>query len=162
MPLELQIIRAREFVRLSAEGQFDFESTRAVLKTLADACRKRGIERALVDVRETSSNLTPNDLAALVNAFSEVGFSNRLRLAVLHGGDQEYRARLFAFISALRGWKVQAFEQFQEALEWLSVENESTSEPEGAIIPIQIKQSANEQQSGTTPRAARSERTSNN
>jgi hypothetical protein len=150
MPLELQIIRAREFVRLGAEGQFDFESTHAVLKTLADACRKRGIERALVDVRESSSNLTPNDLAALVTAFSKVGFSKALRLAVLHGGNQEYRARLFAFISGLRGWKVRAFENFEEALEWLSVDHESESEPGEEAVPIQINQPANEQQSGTT------------
>ena len=142
MPLDLQIIRAREFVRLGTEGQFDFESTRAVLKALAEACRKRGIERALVDVREASSNLTPNDLATLVNAFREVGFSKQLRLAVLHGGDQEYRARLFAFISALRGWKVQAFEDYERALEWLSVENESANEPEGDIVPIQINSPA--------------------
>ncbi|HWN93862.1 MAG TPA: hypothetical protein VNT99_02410 [Methylomirabilota bacterium] len=150
MPLELQIIRAREFVRLGAEGQFDFESTRAVLETLADACCKRGIERALLDVRESSSNLTPNDLAALVNAFTEVGFSKRLRLAVLHGGDQEYRARLFAFIGKLRGWKVQTFEDYEQALEWLSVALESAPEQEGEIVPVQIKESANEQQPGIT------------
>ena len=150
MPLELQIIRAREFVRLGAEGQFDFESTRAVLKTLADACRKRGIERALVDVRETSSNLTPNDLAALVNAFSEVGFSKQLRLAVLHGGDQEYRAKLFAFISALRGWTVRAFENFEEALEWLSSDQESESDAAESAVPIQIISPATNPQSGAT------------
>lgn len=149
MPLELQIIRAREFVRLGAEGQFDFASTRDVLKTLADSCRKRAIERALLDVRESRSNLTPDDLAALVNAFSEVGFSKRLRLAVLHGGDQEYRARLFAFISGLRGWKVRALETFEEALEWLSLEEES----QGGLdetVPIQIIQPATEPQSRVT------------
>lgn len=144
MPLELQIIRAREFVRLGAEGQFDFESTRDVLKTLADACRKRGIERALLDVRETSSNLTPNELAALVNAFSEVGFSKRLRLAVLHGGDQEYRAKLFAFISKLRGWEVQAFEDFEQALEWLSREEPTGGGLAEGGVSIPISQPAHE------------------
>jgi hypothetical protein len=85
-----------------------------------------------------------------VNAFSEVGFSKRLRLAVLHGGDQEYRARLFAFISALRGWKVQAFQKFEEALEWLSTENAPADEREEDMVPIQIKQSTTAQQSGAT------------
>lgn len=139
MPLELQIIRAREFVQLGAEGKFDFESTRAVLKTLAAACRKRGIERAMVDVRESSSNLTPDDLAALVNGFTEVGFSPGLRLAILHGGDQQYRAKLFAFISALRGWNVQAFEKFEEAFDWLSCAEEKRGEPGAEAVPIQIK-----------------------
>jgi hypothetical protein len=69
---------------------------------------------------------------------------------VLHGGDQEYRARLFAFLSALRGWAVRAFENFEEALDWLSADHESETEPGEEVVPIQINQPANEQQSGTT------------
>src|SRR4051812_30145047 len=128
MPLELQIIRAREFLRLGAQGAFDFTSTREVLKTLADACQKRGIERALVDVRGSTSNLTPGELAELVSAFREVGFSPRLRLAVLHTGNQEYRAKLFASISAMRGWTVSAFEEFEAALDWLSSDRDAALE----------------------------------
>src|SRR4051794_7582265 len=120
MPVELQIIRACEFVRLGAQGKFDFESTLAVLKTLADACHKRGIERALFDVRGATSALTPKDLAALVGEFSKVAISKRLWLAILHTGSQNYRAKLFVFVSVLRGRKVRSFENFEKALDWLS------------------------------------------
>ena len=120
MPVELQIIRACEFVRLGAHGEFDFESTRAALTTLADACHKRGIERALIDVRGAVSNLTPQDLAALVSAFGKAAVSKGLWLAILHTGDQNYRAKLFVFFSAIRGLKVRAFEDFEEGLDWLS------------------------------------------
>src|SRR6185503_12889103 len=96
-----------------------------ILKTLADACRKRGIERAMLDVRGATSNLTPKDLAELVNAFGKAAASRRMRLAILHTGDQNYRSRLFAFFSAMRGRKARAVENFEEGLEWLSTEDDS-------------------------------------
>jgi flavorubredoxin len=139
MPLELQIIRAREFVRLGAEGHFDVRSTHAMLKTLADACRKRGVDRTLLDVRDSNSNLLPSDLAGLVNAFEEVGFSPRFRLAILHMTGQEFRAKLFAFLSGLRGWKVEAFENVEEALEWLSSEEPAELADSDEAVPIKIK-----------------------
>lgn len=120
MRVEIEIIRACEFVRLGARGEFNFESTRNALMDLADACRKRGVERAILDVRGATSNLTPKDLAALVGAFAKAVVSKQLRLAVLHTNNQNYRAKIFAFFSAMRGRKVKAFEDFEEALVWLS------------------------------------------
>ncbi len=141
MPVELQIIRACEFVRLGARGEFDFESTRAVLKTLADACHKRGIERAMIDVRGATSNLTPKDLAELVSAFGKAAVSKRLWLAILHTGDQDYRAKLFVFFSAMRGRKVRAFEKFEEGLNWLSTLDDSGAKSGAAKhdVPIRSK-----------------------
>ena len=138
MPVELQIIRACEFVRLGAQGEFDFESTHKVLKTLAEACHKRGVERALLDVRGATSNLTPKDLAALVGGFAKVAVSKRFRLGILHAENQNYRAKLFAFFSAMRGRKVKAFEDFEEALLWLSTPDDTKSEIVAAerAVPI--------------------------
>lgn len=120
MPVDVQIIRACEFIRLGARGEFDFESTRSILITMADACRKRGVERALIDVRSASSGLTRNDLAALGETFREAAVSRRLRLAILHRKDQGDNAKLFAFFSAMRGRDVRAFLSFEEGLVWLS------------------------------------------
>ena len=51
MPMELQIIRAQEFIRLGAHGNFDLDASKAVLAQLAAACWKRGINQALLDLR---------------------------------------------------------------------------------------------------------------
>jgi hypothetical protein len=120
MPVDLQIIRASEFVRVDASGRFDLESTKGVLIALAHACHKRSVFHALIDVRGGTSDLTPGDLAALASAFSKTTVSKRLRLALLHNGNQNYRAKLFAFIGTMRGEKIRAFEDFEEALDWLS------------------------------------------
>jgi hypothetical protein len=120
MPVELQIIRACDFVRMGTQGEFDFEKTREALTDLASACRRRGVHRALIDVRHAHSNLSPNDIAALVTVFSENAVSKYLRLAIVYAGRQSYRTKLFVFFSSMRARKVRAFEDFEEALVWLS------------------------------------------
>ncbi|HXJ74643.1 MAG TPA: SUMF1/EgtB/PvdO family nonheme iron enzyme, partial [Candidatus Dormibacteraeota bacterium] len=69
-------------------------------------------------------------MVVLVNTFREVGFTHKQRLAVLYGSDPHHRARLFAFIAKLRGWKVQAFDSFEDAIHWLSGGEEFHAEEE--------------------------------
>jgi len=142
--MELQIIRAQEFIRLGAKGHFDMKASKAVLAQLAAACCKRGIHQALLDLRDLHPGpkpvFSPDDLVTLVNTFHKVGFTHRHRLAVLYGSDPHHRARLFAFIAKMRRWKVQAFDNFEQALLWLAgsgevpVETEHT--PVAKAVPI--------------------------
>jgi len=133
MPLELQIIRATDFIRLGAQGHFDLAASKAALTQLAAACRKRAIHQALLDLRELRPGpkpvFTPADLLELVNTFREAGFTHDQRLAILYHSDPHRRARLFAFLSNLRGWTVQAFGDFEKAILWLS---SGTATPAGA------------------------------
>lgn len=144
MPLELQIIRAREFVRLGPQEHLDFEASKEALALLARACRKRGLDRALLDLRALPVPLKPlftaSQLAALVGTFREAGFGQHQRLAVLYRSDPHGGARLFAFISRLRGWQVRAFNGFEEALLWLSEERVKVTETSGQPIPIKFTQ----------------------
>lgn len=152
MPLELQIIRASEFVRLGAHGHFDLAASKVALAQLARACRKRGINQALMDLRALHPGpkpvFSPADLVELVKTFHEVGFTHQLRLAILYQTDPHHRARLFAFISTLHGWSVQAFNDFEKAIFWLSHEQEAGVDtartPSGKRIPIrELGQQAN-------------------
>ena len=124
MPQELQIIRASEFIRFGAQGHFDLAASKAALAELAGVCRKRGIAHAMMDLRALHPGpkhvFSPADLAELVGTFREVGFTHQERLAILYGSDPHRRARLFAFLSAMHGWAVRAFGDFEEALLWLS------------------------------------------
>jgi hypothetical protein len=141
MALELQIIRASEFVRLGARDRLDFKASKEALQQLAQACRKRGVDRALLDLRELpippKPLFTPQELAALVETFREVGFARQQRLAVLYRSDPHHGARLFAFISSMRGWQVRAFEAFEESLLWLSEEKGVEHERGELEIPVQ-------------------------
>jgi hypothetical protein len=131
MPIELEIIRAAEFIRFGGKGEFDLVASCAALHTIAEACRRRGMNHALLDARNAHADLTPNELAALVNAFCDIGFCKDLRFAILHAVDRYQRARLFAFISRIKGWNVRAFGDFEQAMYWLS-EEEIRPQPKAA------------------------------
>ena len=142
--MELEIIRAREFIRLGAQGRLDLKASKAMLAQLARACCKRGINQALLDLRALYPGpkpvYSPHDLAVLVNTFHEMGFTRQQRLAVLYRSDPHYRTRLFAFIAKLRGWNVQAFDDFEEAITWLSAAEETAAEieftPKAKTVPV--------------------------
>ncbi len=152
MPLELQIIRASEFIRLGAQGHFDLAASKAALAELVGACRKRGLNQALMDLRALQPGpkpvFSPADLIALVNTFREIGFTHQQRLAILYHSDPHHRARLFAFLSTVRGWSVRAFGDFEAALLWLSSTEEDAAQlsrrPAGKRIPVRdLKREAN-------------------
>jgi hypothetical protein len=152
MPQELQIIRAAEFIRLGASGHFDLAASKAALAELVRACRQRGIDQALMDLRELRPGPTPvfsrADLITLVNTFREIGFTHQQRLAILYHTDPHHRARLFAFLSTVRGWTVQAFGDFEEALLWLSTGKKTRPKdkllPGAKRIPIRVLPAAAE------------------
>ena len=152
MPTELQVIRASDFIRLGPEGQFDLAVSKALLAQLVAACRKRGIQRAMLDLRALQPGPTPvfspTDLAHIVNTFKEMGFTREQKLAVLYGADPHHRAKMFAFISTLRGWHVAAFGTYEEAMVWLSDEEHAEPDvppqPGGEPVPLKVRGSADE------------------
>lgn len=144
MPIELQLIRASEFVRLDSDEHIDFEASKRVLQDLAQACRKRGLDRAMVDIRSIpvpdKPRFTPTELAALAGAFREAGFTRQQRLAILYKHDIYGGVRNFTFFSKLRGLQVQAFHDFETAFYWLAEENFAVKE-HGAEVPILARDS---------------------
>ena len=78
------------------------------------------------------------ELAALVITFREAGFTRQQRLAILYRHDVHGGIRNFAFIGRMRGLQVQAFNEFEAALQWLSeVPVRPVAHPkQGVPIPI--------------------------
>jgi hypothetical protein len=144
MPIELQVIRASEFIRLDARARLNLEQSQKVLQALAFACRKRGLDRAMLDLRSLpllpKPHFTPTELATLVATFREAGFTRQQRLAILYQSDIYGGVRTFAFISRMRGLRVQAFTDFERALQWLSEEQENRIEERQGEVPIPVKQ----------------------
>ena len=139
MPLELQLIRAGEFINLSTEGHLDLQTSKLALAKIAEGCHKRGIARAMLDLRMVRPGpqpvFTPLDLTALLETFWDVGFAPEQRLAVLYVTDPHRRVRLFSFICLLHGWQVRGFGDFESAMLWLSQEEEDS---QTAQVPVPI------------------------
>src|SRR5208337_2785462 len=117
-----------------ARGHFDMEASKSALAELIGACRKRGIDQALMDLRALQPGPKPvfstKDLTALVNLFPRVGFTQHQKLAVLYGSDPHRRARLFSLVANLHNWNVQAFDSYEAALSWLSATDSKPIEAE--------------------------------
>jgi len=146
MSMELQIIRASEFIRLGPDKYLDLAASKEALRTLAQACCKRGLDCALLDLRslplQAKPHFTTAELAALVGAFREGGFSRKQRLAILYRHDVHGGIRSFAFIGRMRGLQVHAFSEYEGALEWLAAEAARPDKirERGAAIPIKQRQ----------------------
>jgi hypothetical protein len=121
-PYNLHIIRHNDFIRLDGKGGLDLQATKQVLSNLAKACIESGVSCALVDVRRATSPLNLSDLYHLVLAFKEMGFRTDERLAVLHRYSAGEKAEFFAMCSVDHGWNVRAFDEYEDAIEWLSDE----------------------------------------
>src|SRR5262245_50615907 len=142
MPIELQVIRASEFVCLGADEHLDLETSKEALRALSRACLKRGVNGAMVDLRTlpvlAKPHFTASELAALVGTFREAGFSRQHRLAILYRHDVHGGIRDFAFISRMRGLQVQAFGEFEAAMHWLSGVQAQQGERHEQGVPIPI------------------------
>lgn len=140
MPIALHVIRASEFVCLDTDEHLDFEASKKALQGLAHACRKRGLDRAMLDLRGLPvlprPHFTPTQLAALVGTFREAGFTRQQRLAVLYQHDVHGGIRNFTFFSRMRGMHVQAFRDFERAMFWLSEDH--NPDDLGPAVPIPI------------------------
>ncbi len=103
MPIDLQIIRANEFICLDTDELLDFEASKQLLGGLAFACHKRGLERAMLDLRALPVPVRPHftlaQIVSLVGTFREAGFTRKQRLAILYSHDVHRGIRNFAFFS---------------------------------------------------------------
>ena len=123
MPIEIYVISASDFVRLNSDKLINFEDSKKVLQGLAAACQKRGLDRAMVDVRDLpvpdKPQFTNAELAALFEVIRAAGFTRRQRLAVLYWRDVYGGLRNFTFFARMRSLRVQAFHEFESAMNWL-------------------------------------------
>jgi hypothetical protein len=140
-PIELHVIRASDFICFDAEKHLNFEASKKVLQELALACRKRGLDRAMVDLRELpvpeKPRFTDAELVELAGAFHDAGFTRRQRLAILHRHDVHGTIRKFTSIGRKGGLQVHAFLEYDEAIHWLGKTIEELAEQkQGASVPI--------------------------
>jgi hypothetical protein len=116
----------------------------------------------MVDLRSLpilpKPQFTPTELATLVSTFRDAGFTSEQRLALLYQSDVYAGIRTFAFISRMRGLRVQAFTDFETALEWLSEEGENRADKVPAEVPIPVIQHHTEPRKLTVASAAKRRR----
>jgi hypothetical protein len=126
--LEFQIITSREFFRLGAHGELDWPKSLEVLSMLGKAFVERGTDLALLDVRDTRTNLSDKQIKGLALVLQKAGFREHHRVAILHRPLPRPKAGVFATAARGRGFDIADFDNYEQAVEWLSRSSEEDPE----------------------------------
>ena len=121
MNLNIQLVRQDDYIKTTPTGELGMASTKQLLQTLA-AASSSGEERPmLVDIRKTSSILKKADVFELASTLIEYGKTFRRKTAILARDDDSYdRSNFFELVARNRGYNVNAFTSFEEAILWLA------------------------------------------
>jgi hypothetical protein len=118
MPTQVRIIRATEFLIVTATGSIDFERTQRLLAKVASASTP-GPHKTLLDMREAHSALSATGLWNLALEVSRNHTPFHGKIAVLCRASGGGQADFFALCAQNRGFPVRAFTSFEEAINWL-------------------------------------------
>ncbi len=117
---KISIIPSSEFLTCTTNGEYDLERTRAHFLKLLRVAADTGAENILLDAREAKTRMRAFEVFSLVEVFDQLAPPFRGRLAILNQPKDAFnRAEFFSLCARHRGFAVDAFQDYQEAVEWL-------------------------------------------
>lgn len=119
MPASVRVIHARDFIRARPEGDADLETAEKLLKDIAQAGSGLDDFEILVDTRHLAGTLSATDLWTLAEQLVRYRKTFARRTAILCPIERFDHARFFALCAEHRGFNIQAFTAYEEAMEWL-------------------------------------------
>ena len=129
MPTNVKVIQATEFIRATPEGTAYIEKAEQLLKQIADA--GAGLEgfHVLVDTRRVTGRLTAVELWHLADQLAHYRRTFGNKTAILCPVERFDHSRFFALCAENKGFNVQAFTSYEDALEWLLAEDDAPPGP---------------------------------
>ena len=120
MTLKLQIIHAKDFVKMTPDGEFDFDSTKEwLIKALSIETDPSELE-ILFDFRQAHADLTTTDIWYLAAEMDKHRTLFKEKIAILIGPEGNFdNVKFFELCATNRGLDVSAFISYEEAINWL-------------------------------------------
>ena len=120
MPIGVKIVPAREFFRTKANGEFDLEGTKEIFLAVFSKMKEAKVSEVVMDVREASTKMTASDVNELLSVLNHVGSWSTWKIAIVYRPKDDWdRAKFFELGAQNKGYRVRAFQDFEEALAWL-------------------------------------------
>ena len=117
---------------MAPDGEVDLEKSKEILLRLASANKPPNNYDVLVDLRGTTNRLTVVGITQLVDVMIDQRSSFRNKLAVLtQAGSPFQLAEFMELYARNRGFQVEAFDNFEPAILWLSTITDVPSEQGG-------------------------------
>ena len=128
--LRIQLIQPRGILKVTEDGEVDLAKCQEYLRQIEAAAPASTDYVILVDARRRISKLSTTDLWYVAEALGEYGMTFRRRTALLvRSGDIEM-ARMLELFAVNRGFMVNAFSSYEDAMNWLLLPSEAGRVPE--------------------------------
>jgi hypothetical protein len=120
MPTTIKIVTAREFLEVTPEGIIDINTSRQLLIDIAKAENQPVDYDLLIDFRDTQWKMSSADIYQLASELVEHGSNFRRKIAILVlPGINFDPASFLETRSHNRGFKINAFKDYESSLRWL-------------------------------------------
>lgn len=121
MKTEFKVVKTKDFLKTTASGELNINETRKVLSKLAELNGEDPVREILVDIRDTTSVLSLSDIFTIVNEVGKFRKAFRKKIAILLGPHHDIdKARFLEMCAGNRGYRVNAFTDFEEAVTWIA------------------------------------------
>ena len=126
MKAEIKFVKTKDFIKTTASGQLSLEQSKKVLTEIARLNTPDDLHDLLVDIRDTLPGLSLSDIYELVTEVGNHRQAFRKKIAILLGAQHDIdKARFLEMCASNRGYNVNAFDDFEEAVNWLMCEDEN-------------------------------------
>ncbi len=119
MPVNIKVIRPKDFIKTTVTAVLDFAVSKQALLDIASQIDQPGEYEILVDTREAESALSMIDIFELGEALAAHPSLRRSKIAFLKSKKDSQQAELLETVTANRGIRAQVFTDFEEAVTWL-------------------------------------------
>jgi len=120
VPINVKIVPAKEFIRTQADGEFDLEGTKELFLAVFSKMKEANVSEVVIDLREASTKMTASDINELLSVLNHVGSWSTWKIAIVYRPKNDWdRAKFFELGAQNKGYRVKAFQDFEEALAWL-------------------------------------------
>jgi len=120
MPANLRVVRTPDFLRVRSDGRADLEAGKKLLAEIAEAVAPLGDYCLLVDLRDGTGQLSPDEQLELAGALLCYGGTFMHKTAILCPRERFDHARFFSMLAGLHGFRrIRAFFDYEAAMEWL-------------------------------------------
>jgi len=126
MPTKIKIIHAHDFIKVTPDGELDFEESEKLLKEIASIITPGDDYMILLDTRRVHSVLLPEQLWYLALEISKAGEKFRKKTAVVCANERFKDAQFLELCAENRGLQVHAFTSYELAIEWLCFSAEAS------------------------------------
>lgn len=125
MPVDIKVIRTRDFIKSTAKGTLDFAASKQALVDIISEIKQPGEYEVLVDTREAESSLSITDIFELGNTLASQFPLRRSMIGLLAPMSETEKATFFETVARNRGVNIRAFTDFEQAITWLIMKQES-------------------------------------